>query len=82
MGMVNVNKGKNPQAVDAFKKASPLLKADTRQLRPESLSLGFTLAKMRRLPEAKAVLNQAVAVDSPYKALAKQTLDTISTRAN
>jgi tetratricopeptide (TPR) repeat protein len=78
MGMVYVNKGKNPQAVDAFKKASPLLKADTVSYGRNLYRLGFTLAKMRRLPEAKVVLNQAIAVDSPYKALARQTLDTIS----
>jgi tetratricopeptide (TPR) repeat protein len=78
MGMVYVNKGKNPQAVDAFKKASPLLKTDTVSYGRNLYRLGFTLAKMRRLPEAKVVLNQAVAVDSPYKGLAKQTLDTIS----
>jgi len=82
IGMVNVNKGKNPQAVDAFKKASPLLKADAVSYGRNLYRLGFTLAKMKRLPEAKVVLNQAVAVDSPYKALAKQTLDTITTRAN
>jgi hypothetical protein len=76
--MVYVNKGKNPQAVDAFKKASPLLKTDTVSYGRNLYRLGFTLAKMRRLPEAKVVLNQAVAVDSPYKGLAKQTLDTIS----
>ena len=78
IGMVDVNKGKNPQAVDAFKKASPLLKADNVSYGRNLYRLGFTLAKMRRLPEAKVVLNQAIAVNSPYKALAKQTLDTIS----
>jgi tetratricopeptide (TPR) repeat protein len=78
IGMVDVNKTKNPQAVDAFKKASPLLKADTLSYGRNLYRLGFTLAKMKRIPEAKAVLTQAVAVDSPYKVLAKQTLDTIS----
>ena len=78
LGMVYVNKGKNPQAIDAFKKASPLLKADTVSYGRNLYRLGFTLAKMRRIPEAKVVLNQAIAVNSPYKALAKQTLDTIS----
>jgi tetratricopeptide (TPR) repeat protein len=78
MGMVFVNKGKNPQAVDAFKKASPLLKSDSVSYGRNLYRLGFTLAKMRRLPEAKAVLTEAVSVDSPYKVLAKQTLDTIS----
>jgi tetratricopeptide (TPR) repeat protein len=82
IGMVYVNKGRNPQAIDAFKKASPLLKADTVSYGRNLYRWGFTLAKMRRLPEAKVVLNQAMAVDSPYKPLAKQTLDTISTRAN
>jgi tetratricopeptide (TPR) repeat protein len=78
IGMVYVNKGKNPQAIDSFKKASPLLKANAFYYGRNLYRLGFTLAKMRRIPEAKVVLNQAVAVDSPYKVLAKQTLDTIS----
>lgn len=78
LGEVYVNKSRNPAAIDAFKQAKPLLKGNDYYYGENLYRLGFTLAKMQRLPEARAVLGEAVTVNSPYKARAKETLDKIS----
>jgi tetratricopeptide (TPR) repeat protein len=77
IGEVNVVKGRNPAAVDAFKQAKPLLKANNYYYGRNLYRLGFTLAKMQRLPEARVVLTEAVSVNSPFKAPAQETLNKI-----
>jgi tetratricopeptide (TPR) repeat protein len=77
LGEVYVNKNQNPQAVDAFKQASPLLKSSTVTYARNLYRLGFTLAKMQRVPEARTVLTEAVSINSPYRAQAQETLDKI-----
>lgn len=77
IGQVAVNKGRNAQAVGAFRQAKPLLKQDNYYYGRNLYRLGFTLAKMQQIPEAKSVLAEAVSVKSPYSSLAQQTLDKI-----
>ena len=77
LGEANVVKGKNPAAVDAFKQASPLLKPNDFYYGRNLYRLGFTLAKMQRIPEARVVLAEAVKVNSPYKGRAQETLTKI-----
>ena len=77
LGQVYVNNNQNPQAVDAFKQASPLLKSDSFSYGRNLYRLGFTLAKMQRTAEARTVLTEAVSVNSPYKAKAQETLNKI-----
>lgn len=77
LGEVYVVKGRNPAAIDAFKQAKPLLKSNDYYYGRNLYRLGFTLAKMQRLPEARVVLSEAVSVNSPYKARAQETLDKI-----
>ncbi|MFZ3214584.1 MAG: hypothetical protein WA192_00825 [Candidatus Acidiferrales bacterium] len=77
LGAVDVNRNRNPQAVDAFKQASPLLKADTFSYAQNQYRLGFTLAKMQRIPEARVVLTEVVSLNSPYKQRALETLNKI-----
>jgi tetratricopeptide (TPR) repeat protein len=77
LGEVYVVKTQNPQAVEAFKQASPLLKSDTFSYARNLYRLGFTLAKMQRIPEARVVLAEAVSLNTPYKARAQETLDKI-----
>ena len=77
IGEVNVDKGRNEPAVDAFKQASPLLKSNTVLYARNLYRLGFTLAKMQRIPEARTVLTEAVSIESPYKARAQATLNKI-----
>ena len=77
IGEVNVDNGRNQPAVDAFKQASPLLKSNTVLYARNLYRLGFTLAKMQRIPEARTVLTEAVSINSPYKAKAQETLNKI-----
>ena len=77
IGEVDVIKGKNAPAVDSFQLANPLLKTNNYYYGRNLYRLGFTLAKMRLTPEARSVLTDAVSIDSPYKAKAKETLDKI-----
>ena len=77
LGWINVNKTQYPQAVDALKQASPLLKSDNFSYARNLYRLGFTLAKMQRIPEARVVLTEAVSLNTPYKARAQETLDKI-----
>jgi hypothetical protein len=77
LGEADVIKGRNAPAVEAFKQANPLLKSNDFYYGRNLYRLGFTLAKMKRIPEARAVLTEAVAVNSPYKPRAQETLDKI-----
>jgi tetratricopeptide (TPR) repeat protein len=77
LGEVNVNKNRNQQAVDAFKQASPLLKSDTFSYAQNQYRLGFTLAKMQRIPEARMALTEVVSLNTPYKQRAQETLNKI-----
>ena len=77
LGEVYVVKGRNAPAVDAFKQANPLLKSNAFYYGRNLYRLGFTLAKMQRIPEARTVLTEAVTVNSPYKSRAQETLDKI-----
>jgi tetratricopeptide (TPR) repeat protein len=77
LGEVYVVKTQNPQAVEAFKQAGPLLKSDIFSYARNLYRLGFTLAKMQRIPEARVVLAEAVSLNTPYKARAQETLDKI-----
>jgi tetratricopeptide (TPR) repeat protein len=77
LGEVNVNKNRNPQAIDAFKQAAPLLKSDTFSYAQNQYRMGFTLAKMQRIPEARVVLTEVISLNSPYKSRAQDTLNKI-----
>lgn len=77
LGQVYVVKGRNAPAVDAFKQANPLLKSSRTAYGRNLYRLGFTLAKMQHMDEARIVLTEAVSINSPYSALAQQTLDKI-----
>jgi len=77
IGEVDVNKGKNDPAVAAFKLANPLLKSNNFYYGRNLYRLGFTLAKMRNIPEARQVLTEAISVDSPYKSKALETVNKI-----
>jgi tetratricopeptide (TPR) repeat protein len=77
LGEVDVIRGRNETAVAAFQQANPLLKSNNFYYGRNLYRLGFTLAKMRRIPEARTVLTEAVSVNSPYKSPAQETLDKI-----
>lgn len=77
IGQVLVNRNRLPQAIEAFRAASPLLKPDNFTYARNLYRLGFTLAKAQRISEARAVLTEAVSIDSPYKPKAQETLTLI-----
>jgi tetratricopeptide (TPR) repeat protein len=77
LGQVDAIKGRNATAVEEFKQANPLVQSNSFYYGRNLYRLGFVLAKMRRIAEARAVLTEAVAVDSPYKSHAQETLDKI-----
>ncbi len=81
LGQVYVNQTFNVQAVNAFRQAGPLLKSNPVSYARNQYRLGFTLAKMQKIPEARAALTEAASIDSPYRALAQQTLAKIGTGA-
>jgi len=74
LGQIDVNKDQNAEAVAAFKQAAPLLKSNPFSYARNQYRLGFTLAKMKKIPEARAALTEAASIDTPYRALAQQTL--------
>jgi tetratricopeptide (TPR) repeat protein len=74
LGQVEVIRGQNAAAIQAFEQASPLLKSNTFSYGRNLYRWGFTLAKMRRTLEARRILTQAVDTKSPYSSLAEQTL--------
>jgi len=77
LGQVHIHKNRNAQAVESFRAASLLLKPDAVNYARNLYRLGFTLAKMQRIAEAKTVLTEAVAIASPYRPLAQETLNKI-----
>jgi tetratricopeptide (TPR) repeat protein len=74
LGQVNIQKKNNAQAVDNFRSAAPLLKAEDGGYARNQYRLGFALLNLKRLPEAKAAFTDAASVNSPYKALALEKL--------
>ncbi|HEV2489138.1 MAG TPA: hypothetical protein VGT03_04975 [Candidatus Acidoferrales bacterium] len=76
-GQVDVIRGNNTAAIQAFEQASPLLKSDNYSYGRNLYRWGFTLAKMRRILDARHILTEAVDTKSPYSSLAEQTLSKI-----
>ena len=54
-----------------------MLKSDTFSYAQNQYRLGFTLAKMQRIPEARVVLTEVIGLNSPYKSRAMDTLNKI-----
>lgn len=81
LGQVNIQKKDNASAVDNFKTAAPLLKADANSYARNQYRLGFALVNLKRNAEAKEAFTQAASVNSPYKALAEQKLKTFTAGA-
>jgi tetratricopeptide (TPR) repeat protein len=75
LGQALINRDKLQEALDAFTAAKELLRDNLVIYARNLYRLGFTLAKMKRPADARTVLTEAVSIDSPYKALAQDTLD-------
>ena len=81
-GQVLINRNNLEGAANAFQKASPLLKGNTSYYAQNLYRLGFTYARMKKVPEATAVLNEVISLNTPpFKALAQQTLQQLGAPA-
>jgi tetratricopeptide (TPR) repeat protein len=74
LGQVSIQKKDNAQAVEDFKAAAPLLKADEGSYGRNQYRLGFALLNLKRNAEAKDAFTQSASVNSAYKALAQAKL--------
>jgi tetratricopeptide (TPR) repeat protein len=77
LGQVNIQKKDNATAVDNLNQAAPLVKADATAYARNQYRLAFALLNLKKIAEAKVALGQAASVDSPYKALAQQKLQSL-----
>jgi len=77
LGQVNMQKKNNPQAIQNFQAAAPLLKStDTAYARNE-YRMGFAFINLKKFPEAKAAFTEAASVNSPYKQPAMDKIKTL-----
>jgi tetratricopeptide (TPR) repeat protein len=81
LGQVSIQKKDNTQAVENFKAAAPLLKADEGSYGRNQYRLGFALLNLKRNAEAKEAFTQSASVNSAYKSLAQAKLKTFDTAA-
>lgn len=77
LGQIHLQRGRNPQAVDALRAAGPLLKPDPVTYGRNQYRLAFALLNLKRTAEARTVLQEAATINSPYRALAQQKLSEI-----
>jgi tetratricopeptide (TPR) repeat protein len=81
LGQVSIQKKDNAQAVENFKAAAPLLKADEGSYGRNQYRLGFALLNLKRNAEAKDAFTQSASVNSAYKSLAQAKLKTFDAAA-
>lgn len=77
LGQVHINRKRDAPALEAFRTAAPLLKPDPFTYGRNQYRMGFALLNLKRLPEARAALAEAASVESPYKPLAQEKLNTL-----
>ncbi len=80
-GQILINRNDLDGALAAFQKASPLVKNNTFAYARNLYRLGFTYARMKKIPEATAALTEAASLNTPFKALAQQTLQQLKSAA-
>lgn len=78
IGQVAIQKKNDAGALDAFQKAAPLLKSEAFLYARNQYRMGFALLNLKRIPEAKTALTQAASLDTPYRALAQQKLNSLA----
>ncbi|MDE3135212.1 MAG: tetratricopeptide repeat protein [Acidobacteriota bacterium] len=79
LGQVYVDQKDNDKAVAAFEQAKPLLKDSTVNYARNLYRLGSTLAQMKRNTEARAALEEAAKLETPYRAMSEALLRKLST---
>jgi tetratricopeptide (TPR) repeat protein len=76
LGQVNMQKKNNPQAIQNFQAAAPLLKSNDTAYARNEYRMGFAFINLKKFPEAKTAFTEAASVNSPYK---QPALDKIKT---
>ncbi len=74
LGQILIRRQKTAEAIAELKLASPLLKSEPVSYARNQYRLGFALGKLRRNAEARTVLNEVAALDTPYKNLILELL--------
>jgi tetratricopeptide (TPR) repeat protein len=74
LGEIYINRKRDTQALESFKTAAPLLKADAFTYGRNQYRMGFALINLKRTAEARVALTEAASINSPYKALALEKL--------
>ncbi len=77
LGQIYINWRRDAQAVEAFRTAAPLLKADQVTYARNQYRMGFALLNLKRVAEARAALMEAASINSPYRGLAQEKLKTL-----
>ena len=79
MGRAYVNEEKSQPSIAEFKSATTLLKGlDEQQFAVAAYFLGWDYAKQNKLADARAILNEAVAIPGPIQAPAKELLTKVN----
>jgi len=78
IGQVAIQKKNDAAALDAFQKAAPLLKAEPFLYARNQYRMGFALLNLKRTPEARTAFTQAASVDTPYRPLAQEKLNSLA----
>ncbi|MBZ5647243.1 MAG: tetratricopeptide repeat protein [Acidobacteriia bacterium] len=74
LGYAMMKQEKTAAAIPEFKSANALLKDDPGSHERVLFRTGYAYAKLKRYPEAREALNQAIAMKGPYEKMAKETL--------
>jgi tetratricopeptide (TPR) repeat protein len=77
LGQVHIQHRRDAQALEAFRNAAPLLKPDRVTYARNQYRMGFALLNLKRVNEARAALTEAESIDSPYRAMAQEKLNTL-----
>jgi len=77
IGQVAAYKKNDASAVEGFQKAAPLLKGEGFLYARNQYRMGFALLNLKRTADARAALTQAASLDTPYKQLAQDKLNSL-----
>jgi tetratricopeptide (TPR) repeat protein len=81
LGFALLKQEKTVAAITELKAGSTDLKEDPAAYSTVLYRLGFAYAKANKVPEAKAVLTEAVAIDGPYQAPSRELLGKVEAAA-
>ena len=77
IGQVAIEMKKDAAALAAFQKAAPLVKGEPFSYARNQYRMGFALLNLKRTAEARTALTQAASLDTPYKKLAQEKLNSL-----